>query len=528
MTDRAPQAVVPGHTGAAALRRLRRRYRSEFMFRALGGGAVLLAGGFLAAFLATILVTALPAFTQHDVRLEIALPAPEFNPAGAGSEALARAVDAGNVDAVILAALRARLSDPGDPADYRALGEIISAGAAAQLRRQVLADPTMIGARRIVALPLEATADLYLKGLVTERETAAGRGTLALAGGPREVRLTAAGADFAAARLAARQGLPTREVPSFLIAVHGGLIRLKAIDGATATGDIIIAPRSLAPAPAGTWQIVRLAVPEAGRRLGDNAIGHLDQLQAQGLVERRFAWELLAGGDSREPELAGIGVAMIGSVLTLLVTFLVSFPIGVAAAVHLEEFAPRSRLTDLIEVPIGNLAAVPPIIFGLLGVAIFLNMFGLPRAAPLVAGLVLALMTLPVIIIAARAALRAVPGSVKEAALGLGASHQQAVFHHVLPQAMPGILTGAILGMAQALGETAPLLMLGMVAFVVDPPSGLTDAATTLPVQIFMWAGFPEPAFRHKTAAAVLALLVVLVVMNALAVFLRRRFERRW
>ncbi len=201
---------------------------------------------------------------------------------------------------------------------------------------------------------------------------------------------------------------------------------------------------------------------------------------------------------------------------------------GVAAAVYLEEFAPKNRFTEIIEVNINNLAAVPSIIYGLLGLAVFLNVFGMPRSAPVVGGFVLALMTLPIIIIASRAALRAVPPSVKEAALGIGASHQQAVFHHVLPLAMPGILTGTILGMAHALGETAPLLMIGMVAFVVDAPSGITDAATLLPVQIFMWADFPEQAFQSKTAAAIVVLLVFLILMNAAAVFLRKKFERRW
>jgi phosphate transport system permease protein len=212
----------------------------------------------------------------------------------------------------------------------------------------------------------------------------------------------------------------------------------------------------------------------------------------------------------------------------LLVTLALSLPIGVGAAVYLEEFAPKNRLTDLIEVNINNLAAVPSIVFGLLGLAIFLNFFGLPRSAPLVGGLVLALLVLPTIIIASRAALKAVPPSIKEAALGVGASHQQAVFHHVLPMAMPGVMTGTIIGMAHALGETAPLLMIGMVAFIVDIPGGITDAATALPVQIYLWSDLPEIAFQAKTAAAIIILLIVLFVMNASAIYLRKRFERRW
>ena len=226
--------------------------------------------------------------------------------------------------------------------------------------------------------------------------------------------------------------------------------------------------------------------------------------------------------------MAGIWGAVVGSFLTLAVTLSVAFPIGVSAAIYLEEFAPKNRLTNLIEVNINNLAAVPSIVFGLLGLAVFLNWFGMPRSAPVVGGLVLALMTLPIIIIASRASLRAVPPSIREAALGIGASKVQTVFHHVLPLAMPGMMTGTILGMAHALGETAPLLMIGMVAFIVDVPGGFTDPATILPVQIFMWADFPEPAFQQKTSAAILILLAFLVIMNAIAVILRRRFERRW
>jgi phosphate transport system permease protein len=210
------------------------------------------------------------------------------------------------------------------------------------------------------------------------------------------------------------------------------------------------------------------------------------------------------------------------------VTLLLSFPMAVAAAVYLEEFAPRNRWTDLIEVNINNLAAVPSIVFGLLGLAVFLNFFGLPRSAPVVGGLVLTLLTLPTIIIASRAALKGVPPSIREAALGMGASKLQMIGHHVLPLAMPGILTGTIIGMARALGETAPLLMIGMVAFIVDIPTGITDPATVLPVQIYLWADSPERAFLERTSAAIIVLLLFLVVMNATAVILRKRFERRW
>jgi len=267
---------------------------------------------------------------------------------------------------------------------------------------------------------------------------------------------------------------------------------------------------------------------ETERRIKDKQIAWVDKLIAQNRIESRFNTTFFTAGDSREPELAGIWGAATGSFFTLMVTLLLAFPVGVATAVYLEEFAPQNRWTDLIEVNINNLAAVPSIVFGLLGLAVFINFFGMPRSAPLVGGLVLTLMTLPTIIIASRAALKSVPPSIREAALGIGASKTQMVFHHVLPLAMPGMLTGTIIGMAQALGESAPLLMIGMVAFIVDIPGSTLDPATVLPVQIYLWADSPERAFVERTSAAIMVLLVFLIAMNALAVLLRKKFERRW
>ncbi len=262
-------------------------------------------------------------------------------------------------------------------------------------------------------------------------------------------------------------------------------------------------------------------------RLRDTQIVWLKEWAKAGKISSHFNWSFFTNSDSRNPELAGIRGAVTGTFFTILVTIAVSFPIGVLAAIYLEEFAPKNKLTDLIEVNINNLAAVPSIVFGLLGLAMFINMFGMPRSASLVGGLVLALMTLPTIIISSRSAIKTVPPSLKEAALGLGASKMQTVFHQVLPQAMPGILTGAIIGIAQAIGETAPLLMIGMVAFIVDIPQTLTDAATVLPVQIYLWSDSPERAFVAKTSAAILVLLAVLIVINALAVLLRKKFESK-
>jgi phosphate transport system permease protein len=269
-------------------------------------------------------------------------------------------------------------------------------------------------------------------------------------------------------------------------------------------------------------------VAEDERRISDKQIARIDLLRDEGRIETGFNLGFFTSGDSREPELAGIAGALLGSLWTMLVVLLLSFPVGVMAAIYLEEFAPKNRWTDIIEVNINNLAAVPSIIFGLLGLAVFLNFFGLPRSAPLVGGMVLALMTLPTVIIAGRAALMAVPPSIREAALGLGASRMQMVGGHVLPLAMPGMLTGAIIGMARALGETAPLLMIGMVAFIVDLPRGPLDSAAVLPVQIYLWADSPERAFVERTSAATMVLLVFLILMNLGAVLLRKRFEKRW
>tara|TARA_R110002096_G_scaffold309403_2_gene503939 strand:+ start:39807 stop:41123 length:1317 start_codon:yes stop_codon:yes gene_type:complete len=269
-------------------------------------------------------------------------------------------------------------------------------------------------------------------------------------------------------------------------------------------------------------------VLENNRKISDQQIAWIDQFIAEDRVSKEFNWTFFTTGDSREPELAGIWGATVGSLLTLFVTFIIAFPIGVGSAIYLEEFAPKNKFTDLIEININNLAAVPSIIFGLLGLAIFINFMTLPRSAPLVGGLTLALMTLPTIIITARAAIKAVPPSIKEAAIGLGASHMQMVFHHVLPLSMPGILTGSIIGMAQALGETAPLLMIGMVAFIVDTPGGIMEASTALPVQVYLWADSPERGFLEKTSAAILVLLMFLILMNGLAIWLRQKFEKKW
>ncbi len=315
-----------------------------------------------------------------------------------------------------------------------------------------------------------------------------------------------------------------------LISVGAGYQIREAIEG---NPDLLgrIQPMTV-PAAANVDMLMKgnidRSLPENQRPMSDQQVAWVDALVADDSLTTRFNRALFTNGDSREPELAGIRGALMGSFYMLMITIALSFPLGAAAAIYLEEFAPRNRWADLIEVNINNLAAVPSIVFGLLGLAVFINWMGIPRSAPLVGGLVLSLLTLPVIIIASRAAIKAVPPSIREAALGLGASRMQVVFHHVMPLAMPGMLTGTIIGMSRALGESAPLLMIGMVAFIVDVPTSLSDPATALPVQIYLWADSPERAFAERTSAAIIVLLGFLLIMNLAAVIMRRKVERQW
>jgi len=319
----------------------------------------------------------------------------------------------------------------------------------------------------------------------------------------------------------------TDEMPSYFVRAHDGILKLTAASASVATAKPLIAPSVVETTTA--WELDVIETPEEGRaRMTDLQVAIVEDMRSKGAIEEKWNARFFSKGDSREPELAGIRGAIVGSLWTMLITFVIAFPTGVLAAIYLEEFAPKNKLTDFIEVNINNLAAVPSIVFGLLGVGVFLWLMPDLRSTPLIGGIVLALMTLPTIVIASRAALKAVPPSIRSAALGLGASRTQTVFHHVLPLAMPGILTGSIIGMAQALGETAPLLLIGMVAFITSVPEGVTDAATVLPVQVFIWANQSETMFDYRTAAAIVVLLGFLIVMNLLAIILRKRFERRW
>ncbi|MCA0400069.1 MAG: phosphate ABC transporter permease PstA [Proteobacteria bacterium] len=561
---------------AESMARMKRRYRAEARFKFFGLAAVLVAGVFVLALLGDIIRKGMPAFFEHRALLEITLSAETIDPKGTRDPAELRAAD---YQRLVYDALRNQFPNVKERRLRRKLEGLVSAGAGDDLRVRVLADPSLIGKTIRMPVLLSDDADLHLKGKGTRIERADGGGALALNldGGAVELR----GASAFAAPLGALKGVlrsradalsrdlsripPSRPgmdntaldaqrmeltqrrdglrkraddagstealdptlLPSLVVEAGGGMFLLSEIGKDSARGTVLVAP-SDGVTEVKAWRVATYVTPEADRRVTDAEIAWLEALRAKGQLQNAFATRFFTNGDSREPELAGIRGALTGSALTLLVTLLFCLPIGVGAAVYLEEFAPKNRLTDILEVNINNLAAVPSIVFGLLGLAMFLNFFGLPRSAPLVGGLVLALLVLPTIIIASRAALKAVPPSIKEAALGVGASHQQAIFHHVLPLAMPGIMTGTIIGMAHALGETAPLLMIGMVAFIVDVPAGVTDAATVLPVQIYLWSDLPEMAFQTRTAAAIMVLLGFLFVMNGAAILLRRRFERRW
>jgi phosphate transport system permease protein len=387
------------------------------------------------------------AFRQTFLELQVELPEAKLDKSGTRDPAVMAKVTTVGYAALLSTALKQTIEAKGistEGLDKKKIDGLISQEAAAQLRNQVLADPTLIGQTITVELLANGRIDGYYKGRVT----------------------------MESAKL-----------------------------------DSNISPEQLILA---------------------------DALKEAGVLTQHFNWGFITAPDASDqrPEAAGLGVAIIGSLYMMIVVLCLSLPIGVAASVYLEEFAPKNLFTDIIEVNIANLAAVPSIVFGILGLAVFINFAGLPQSAPIVGGLVLTLMTLPRIIIPARAALKAVPPSIREAALGVGASKIQTVFHHVLPLAAPGILTGMIIGLAQALGETAPLLLIGMVAFVRDfpgtPPSGLFDPAAALPVQVYNWTVRGDPGFVERASGAIIVLLAFLLIMNAVAIVVRRRFERRW
>ncbi|MEQ1669599.1 MAG: phosphate ABC transporter permease PstA [Hyphomicrobium sp.] len=538
MTDIVPQPapVIPVRRPSAeqSATRLKSRYAVERRFKALGLGSLMLTGLFLLLLLANITLNAIPAFSEHAAVMDVTLDPAVIDPDGKKDPAILAAADYASLTR---AALMTAIPGVEGRAAKKQLASVMSSGAADDLRAKVLADPSLIGKTIKFPMLLSDDADLYFKGEGVKASSRPGTGTITASDSKGQITLTSADNAFAALTDTVSKfdlekddgGLVLKSsMPSHLVALNGGLVKLSKISPSSATGEVLTPLTSAGPAVGSAWQFVTYGAPEGNRQVNDQAATFLEKLKASGVVQKNFNWRFFTSGDSREPELAGIRGALVGTFLTLLVTLSLCVPIGVLAAIYLEEFAPKNWLTHIIEVNINNLAAVPSIVFGLLGLAVFLNYFGLPRSAPLVGGLVLALLVLPTIIIAARAAIKSVPPSIREAAIGLGASKQQAVFHHVLPLAMPGIMTGTIIGMAHALGETAPLLMIGMIAFIVDVPKGLTDAATVLPVQIFLWSDLPEAAFQQRTAAAIVVLLAFLLLMNGAAIWLRNKFERRW
>ncbi len=542
--DQRPRAA--DWASAEARRRVRRRYAADRRLQAYGIIAIALAVGLLGILVTSLVSTGFPAFVQTKVDLAVYVDPAKVDPKDPAK---------GNFRVLVREALAPFV--PADATDKQKtdVAKILTADAPYIVRDYVVDHPDTVGKTVTIPIAVSDPFDQLNKGVIPKEvdalswsqvryfERLQSRGVVVEDGGRTSLKLDVyldpakietgppPSGDFAAV---ARDSLQ-----AYLPDVHDTALFAMLADDAP---DVLAKRVAEDPSLIGkTIQVIfpiaepfaQLAKGETPKilnsRFSQAQVRAFDAMEAKGLVHTPFNWELFFNADSRFPERAGLAGAITGTFYMLLVCFSLSFPIGIAAAVYLEEFAPKNRLTDLIEVNINNLAAVPSVVFGLLGLAVFLGYFGLPRSTPLVGGMVLSLVTLPTIIIATRAALKAVPPSIREAALGVGASKHQVMLHHVLPLAMPGILTGTIIGMAHALGETAPLLLIGMNAFIPSVESmGVLEPATTLPTQIFSWADSPERGFVSRTSAAILVLLGFLVVMNMLAIVLRHRFERKW
>lgn len=535
-------------TSRPARKRVRKRYAADHRLQIYGIGAIALALGLLGVLFASLIHAGYIAFYTTKVDLSVHLDAGKIDP---------EKPEKANYRAMVKDAFLSEFKDVTDRKQQRALLKILSSGAPYIVRDYVVANPEKIGDKVTIQIPVSDPFDQLYKNVIPRQIPALSydrhdlfralerQGVLSVENGKGVVRTSV----FVDPKKIPEQG--GLEKANFLAMVKEGFRSYFFREKSFAFEEILdegaaetLRQRVLAD-PSLVGKTVEVNLPLAKRydallRTGvsmqrnprfsmDEEFVWFDQLVERGAISTPFTWELFTNADSRFPELAGLAGALSGSFYALLVCFLLSFPIGIAAAVYLEEFAPKNRWTDLIEVNINNLAAVPSVVFGLLGLAVFLNAFGLPRSAPLVGGMVLALMTLPTIIVATRASLKAVPPSIREAALGIGASRHQVTLHHVLPLALPGILTGTIIGLAQALGETAPLLLIGMNAFIPSVENmGLLQPAMALPTQIFSWADSPERGFVSRTSAAILVLLGFLIIMNILAVYLRRRLERKW
>ncbi len=565
------------HRSADSALRLKKRHAAQKRLKAYGVTAIILSGLALTLLLWSVLGKSFGAMTEHYIEMPITLDA--------------ALIDGDNIKRSDFSQLSKDMLKNKFPfvtgrVERRDMLDLISTGAAYELRDLVQEQPALIGQTVDFDFLASDISDLYLKGSYGQIEEVAHQGTLTLDLSDGVVSVTSTVDDFAPLLGNVRSRLMVRADKlrikaalqengrrvfiergdlaeaairgtnrdarlaeaadlEYLAAQENGIFELDrftasvfvrvgqnwiVLETITANGGAgrVIGNLDIAEISASDWELMVYETPPIKRKVSDIQMILLENLRSDGAISSGINKHFFTSGDSREPELAGVWGAAVGSFWTMLVTIIFAFFIGVPAAIYLEEFARDNKFTRMVEININNLAAVPSIVFGLLGLSVFIGFFGMQRSSPIVGGMVLGIMTLPVIIIAARAAIRAVPPSIRDGALALGASDLQVSMHHVLPLSMPGILTGTILGMARALGETAPLIMIGMVAFIVDIPKGPTDNATVLPVQIFRWADFPERAFEARTAAAILVLLMFLFTMNLAAILLRKRFERRW
>ena len=543
------QTTATAHdwSSPAARRRVARRYAADRRLQVYGIAAIALAMVLLGTLFMSLIYTGYVAFYTTKVVLNVHLDAKVIDKSKIGEA---------NYRRLVRNAFFSYFPDAKSPRDKRKLAKIMSSGASTIARNYAIANPDKIGSTVAIRVPLSDPYDQLYKGVIPRQIDALGpdriqlfkrlkaKGVVSLENETSVVSVEAF-IDPALIDPSDLNAADYQEISNRAFKSHFPKQLTPAYKEILARNAPEHVKRLVQASPSVIGQTVTVKLPlseyyDALNRLGeakmrnprfssDAELGWFDSLQKRNLLTSTFTHELFLNADSRFPELAGLAGALTGSFLALVVCFLLSFPLGIATAIYLEEFAEKSRWADLIEVNINNLAAVPSVVFGLLGLALFLNTFGLPRSVPLVGGMVLALMTLPTIIVATRAALKSVPPSIREAALGVGASKHQMVTHHVLPPAMPGILTGTIIGLAQALGETAPLLLIGMNAFVPSIENlGILQPSMALPTQIFSWADSPERGFVSRTSAAILILLGFLIFINALAVYLRQRFERKW
>ncbi|MBL4805975.1 MAG: phosphate ABC transporter permease PstA [Rhodobacteraceae bacterium] len=573
------------HVSPESAARLKKRKSAQKRLQMLGIMAITISGLALVTLLWSVFGKATGAITESYIEMTIELDADEIDRDN---------IRAANFSGMAKSMLKDSFPYVSGRTPRRQMYDLISVGAAFELRDMVMENPSLVGQTITFEFLASDIADLYLKHSYGQIEAAPHTGDISLVTEGKVTTIQSSAPDFAPLLVSVRAGLHAKaeglrtqaqmqengrvvfdqraadgedvevnlaeairrgaardqfyaqadeldalaaqqgavfdldsRTASVFVRVGDSWIKLETISETSGSGEILgeFTQDSYAAAD---WELMVYATPETARKVSDIQAMLLENLRDADKIVTHFNTHFFTAGDSREPELAGVWGAAVGSFWTMMVTVIFAFFIGVPAAIYLEEFAGDSRATRFVEVNINNLAAVPSIVFGLLGLSVFIGFFGMHRSSPIVGGIVLGIMTLPVIIIAARAAIKAVPPSIRDGAMALGASDLQVSMHHVLPLSMPGILTGTILGMARALGETAPLIMIGMVAFIVDIPDGPTDNATVLPVQIFRWADFPERAFEARTAAAIVVLLLFLFVMNFAAIILRKRFERRW